>query len=143
MRPRRFAPSTPHWRCYQTTSIFCVPGPWRSCGSNRIDEAEEHLLRLSTECVSSAQDEWGLAAIDLLRGDLERAATRFQAVIARGPRAMRELDTALIYCQAGLFPAAAQHLAAARAAAPACARIRDVRARHSRCIEIIQRLPES
>jgi len=87
----------------------------------RTDEAEEHLQRLSTQSVSSAQDEWGLAAIDLLRGDLARAATRFEVVNARGPRAMRELETALIYCQAGMFPTAAQHLAGARAAAPACA----------------------
>jgi Tfp pilus assembly protein PilF len=87
----------------------------------RIDEAAEHLQRLTTDSVSSAQDDWGLAAIDLLRGDLARAAARFEAVNARGPRAMRELDTALIYCQAGLFPTAAQHLATAQAAAPACA----------------------
>ena len=88
---------------------------------NRIDEAEEHLRRLSTESVSSAQDEWGMAAIALLRRNLAEAARRFEAVIARGPRAMRALDTTLVYCQAGLFPVALQHLATARAAAPACA----------------------
>ena len=87
---------------------------------NRIDEAEEHLLRLSTESASNAQDEWGFGAIDLLRGDVERAARRFEAVIARGPRAMRALETALLYCQAGLFPQAARHLDTARAAAPGC-----------------------
>ena len=86
----------------------------------RVDEAERILLRLSTESAASAQDEWGFAAIDLLRGDHGQAAERFEAVIARGPRAMRALDTALIYCQAGLFPAAAEHLATARAAAPSC-----------------------
>src|SRR6185436_9354239 len=87
----------------------------------RVDDAEQILLRLSTEAATSAQDEWGLAALDLLRGDYRQAAGRFEAVIARGPRAMRALDTALIYCQAGLFPAAAEHLATARAAAPSCA----------------------
>ena len=87
---------------------------------NRVDEAEQILLRLSAESVSSAQDEWGHAAIDLLRGNRGPAAGRFEAVIARGPRAMRALDTALIYCQAGLFPAAAEYLGTARGAAPSC-----------------------
>jgi serine/threonine protein kinase/tetratricopeptide (TPR) repeat protein len=88
---------------------------------NQVDETEQILLRLSSESVGSAQDEWGRAAIDLLRGDRGQAAGRFEAVIARGPRAMRALDTALVYCQAGLFPAAAGYLATARAAAPSCA----------------------
>jgi TolB-like protein len=88
---------------------------------HRTDESEEQLQRLSAESESTAQDEWALAAIDLLRGHVERAAARLEVVIARGPRAVREIDTALIYCQAGLFPAAAKHLAAARADQPGCA----------------------
>ena len=87
----------------------------------RIDDAEEQLAQLATESASSVQDEWVIAAIDLLRGRLERAATRLDAVIARGPRCLREIDTALIYCRVGDFNRAAAHLTGACGADRACA----------------------
>lgn len=88
----------------------------------RVNEAEDHLAQLATESTNSVQDEWALAAIDLLRGRLQRAAARFDAVIARGPRLSREIDTTRLYCQIGDFMTAAAHLRAACTADPACAR---------------------
>ena len=87
----------------------------------QIDGVEEQLAHLTTESANSVQDEWVLAAIDLLRGRLERAATRFEAVIARGPRCLREIDTSLIYCRISDFDRAATHLTEACEADRACA----------------------
>ena len=87
----------------------------------QIDGVEEQLAHLTTESANSVQDEWVLAAIDLLRGRLERAATRFEAVIARGPRCLREIDTSLIYCRISDFDRAATHLTEACGADQACA----------------------
>jgi predicted Zn-dependent protease len=87
----------------------------------RADEAEAQLRHLAVESAASAQDEWQLAAIDLLRGRVDRAATRFQTVIERGPQSLREIETALIYCGVGQFQEAAAHLRAALAVDPACA----------------------
>jgi serine/threonine protein kinase len=86
----------------------------------RVTEAEDQLVPLATEKTDSVQDEWALAAIDLLRGRAERAAPRLAAVIARGPRSVREIQTALIYCKAGDFAKAAAHLAAGAAADSSC-----------------------
>jgi TolB-like protein len=87
----------------------------------RADEAEAQLRHLAVESAASTQDEWQLAAIDLLRGRVDRAATRFQTVIERGPQSLREIETALIYCGVGQFLEAAAHLRAALAVDPACA----------------------
>jgi TolB-like protein len=87
----------------------------------RVAEAEEQLALLATERTDSVQDEWALAAIDLLRGRSEPAVSRLSAVIVRGPRPVREVQTALIYCKVGDFAQAAAHLAAGVDAEPGCA----------------------
>ena len=63
----------------------------------RLDEAAEQFAQMALEPTNSVQDEWALAAIDLLRGQFEPGAARLDASIARGPRVLRNLDTALLY----------------------------------------------
>ena len=87
----------------------------------RTDEAEAQLLRLSDRNLRVARRMNGARRHRSAARPSRTAASRLQAVIARGPRAMRAIDTALIYCQAGLFPVAGQHLAAAREAESASA----------------------
>ena len=88
----------------------------------RLQEAEEACARLANEMTNGVLEEWASAAIDLLRGQLERGGARLEAVIARGPRVLRELDTALIYCHTGRFADAALHVRAACDADAACVR---------------------
>ena len=87
----------------------------------RLDEAAEQFAQMALEPTDSVQDEWALAAIDLLRGRFEPGDARLDASIARGPRVLRNLDTALVYCHVGNFARAATHLRAACAEDPACA----------------------
>jgi TolB-like protein len=87
----------------------------------RLDEAEEQVGQLALEPTNSVQDEWALAAIDLLRGRFEPGAARLDAIVARGPRVLRSVETAFVYCHVGNFPQAAIHLQAACSADPACA----------------------
>jgi len=88
----------------------------------RLREAEEACARVANEMTHGVLEEWASAAIDLLRGQLERGGARLEAVMARGPRVLRELDTALIYCHMGSFADAASHVRAACDADAACVR---------------------
>jgi serine/threonine protein kinase/Tfp pilus assembly protein PilF len=88
----------------------------------RLREAEEACTHLANEMTNGVLEEWASAAIDLLRGQLERGGARLEAVMARGPRVLRELDTALIYCHMGRFTDAASHVRAACDADAACLR---------------------
>lgn len=87
----------------------------------RTDEAERQLLTLGRALAASAQDEFVLAMVDLPRGHLADAATRFQAVIERGPLVLTEIDTARIYSQVGRIKDAVPHLERAFAADATCA----------------------
>ncbi len=86
----------------------------------QTDSAEKQLVHLATESANNVQDAWAFAAIDLLRGRLERGAARLETIIARGPRCLRAIDTALIYCRIGDFERAAAHLSEACRADRAC-----------------------
>ena len=87
----------------------------------RSDEAERQLLTLAGASTASVQDEFLLAAVDLLRGHLPEAVTRFEAVIERGPLTLTEIDTARIYSQVGRIKDAVPHLEHAFAADATCA----------------------
>jgi serine/threonine protein kinase/tetratricopeptide (TPR) repeat protein len=86
----------------------------------RADELEQQLRKLVASENPSIVDEWELAGVALLRGHLDDAAVRFQAVIARGPVTLREIDTARVYAQAGHAKEAWAHLARAFAADASC-----------------------
>ena len=51
----------------------------------RPDDAERQLEQLASRTATNVQDDWELAAIELLRGRAESAAPRFRATLARGP----------------------------------------------------------
>ena len=87
----------------------------------RADDAERQLLTLASASAASVQDEFVLAMVDLLRGHLPEAATRFQAVIERGPLILTEIDTARAYSQVGRIKDAVPHLERAFAADATCA----------------------
>jgi TolB-like protein len=87
----------------------------------RPDEAEQQLLTLASRSATSIQDEWQFGGIALLRGEVETATARFRTVIARDPRAVRQIDTARIYCSAGRLSDAAFHLQCAFETDAACA----------------------
>ena len=87
----------------------------------RADDAERQLLTLAGASAASVQDEFVLAIVDLLRGHLPDAATRFQAVIERGPLTWTEIDTARSYSQVGRIKDAVPHLERALAADATCA----------------------
>ena len=87
----------------------------------QADDAERQVLTLARASAGSVQDEFVLATVDLLRGHLPDAATRFQAVIERGPLTMTEIDTARAYSQVGRIKDAVPHLERAFAADATCA----------------------
>ena len=87
----------------------------------RADEAERQLLTLAGASTASVQDEFLFAAVDLLRGHLPEAVTRFEAVIERGPLTLTEIDTARIYSQVGRIKDAVPHLERAFSADATCA----------------------
>ena len=87
----------------------------------QADEAERQVLTLAGASTASVQDEFLLAAVDLLRGHLPEAATRFEAVIERGPLTMTEIDTARAYSQVGRIKDAVPHLQRAFSADATCA----------------------
>jgi serine/threonine protein kinase/Flp pilus assembly protein TadD len=87
----------------------------------RADDAERQLLTLARASAASVQDEFVLAVVDLLRGHLPDAATRFHAVIERGPLILTEIDTARAYSQVGRIKDAVPHLERAFAADATCA----------------------
>ena len=87
----------------------------------QADDAERQVLKLARASAASVQDEFVLATVDLLRGHLPDAATRFQAVIERGPLTMTEIDTARAYSQVGRIKDAVPHLERAFAADATCA----------------------
>jgi Flp pilus assembly protein TadD len=88
---------------------------------SRPEEADRQLARIAGLTPTTVQDEWELAAVELLRGRAEDAEPRFRATLARSPLTLRAIDTARIYCDVGRQREAASYLDQVFAADPACA----------------------
>ena len=86
----------------------------------RADDAARQLETLTPASGATVQDEFVRGVVDLLRGDLENARRRFQAVVDRGPLTLAHIDMGRAYSQVGRMKEAAAHLAQAFAADADC-----------------------
>jgi tetratricopeptide (TPR) repeat protein len=86
----------------------------------RPDEAEQQVREVASLAPTTVQDEWVLAGVELIRGHRDAAERLLAAAIARGPVALREIDTGFLYGLIGDPPTAARHLERAFVADPSC-----------------------
>ena len=85
----------------------------------RPNEAELQLREVAALTPLSIQDEWVLAAIEIMRGNRD-GDKRLAAAIERGPVILRSIDSARLYSILGEPLTAARHLERAFQADPSC-----------------------
>ena len=85
----------------------------------RPDEASRQVQDLARLMGTSIQDDWVLAAAELMRGNAD-AASRLATIIERGPVILRRLDTARLYGLINDPRTAARHLEHAFRGEPSC-----------------------